>query len=284
MATSSPIRLRLVGGALRRYRENLSYTLEQSAAVLECDRSKLSRIETGVRGIRPKELRELLTEYGVPDAEQETLQHLARRGDRPAWLQEYTAVLPGEAAEYYGLEPPAAEIMIYDAHAVPSLLRTPQYARVIAETGLGSPPGDHAERAVSAVEERQHLLLDGNRQVSVVLGEAAVRQQVGGPEVMAVQLDYLAGLAAANPAVTVQVLPFTAGAHAASGCTSFSLLRFGGDLAVVFVPGLGGRGSFAGEHCEVASYLRAFTQLRAGALTVSGTVSLLQEAAGPPWD
>ena len=56
------MRRRLVGGALRRYRENVGYALEDAARVLECDRSKISRIETGQRGIRPKELRELLTE------------------------------------------------------------------------------------------------------------------------------------------------------------------------------------------------------------------------------
>ena len=73
------MRRRLVGGALRRYRENAGYTLEDAARVLECDRSKISRIETGQRGIRPKELRELLAEYGVPDSEQAALVAIASR-------------------------------------------------------------------------------------------------------------------------------------------------------------------------------------------------------------
>ena len=51
----SPVRRRLIGGALRRYRENIGYTLEDAARILECDRSKISRIETGQRGIRPKD-------------------------------------------------------------------------------------------------------------------------------------------------------------------------------------------------------------------------------------
>jgi uncharacterized protein DUF5753 len=136
---------------------------------------------------------------------------------------------------------------------------------------------------VTACEQRQQLLLDGSRQVSVVLGEAALRQQVGDPVVTARQLDYLAGLAA-NPAVTVQVLPFTAGAHAASEATSFSLLRFGGDLAVAFVPAAGAGGIFVDDPRAVASYLRAFTRLRAEALTAADTVRLVQAVAGPPWD
>jgi transcriptional regulator with XRE-family HTH domain len=57
-----PVRRRLLGAALRRYRENLGYGLDEAARILECDRSKISRIETGQRGIRAKELRELLAE------------------------------------------------------------------------------------------------------------------------------------------------------------------------------------------------------------------------------
>src|SRR5260370_15323317 len=68
MTDVPPVRRRLLGAALRRFREVAGYTLEDAARILECDRSKISRIETGQRGIRPKELRELLDEYGVePD-------------------------------------------------------------------------------------------------------------------------------------------------------------------------------------------------------------------------
>ena len=81
MVTAPPVRRRLVGGALRRYRENLGYTLDDAARILECDRSKISRIETGQRGIRGKELRELLTEYGIGDEQQKILVALAAPRD-----------------------------------------------------------------------------------------------------------------------------------------------------------------------------------------------------------
>src|ERR1700677_5398772 len=72
-----PVRRRLVGATLRRYREHLGYGLEEAARVLECDRSKISRIETGQRGIRPRDLRDLLSEYGVGESEQITLTAIA---------------------------------------------------------------------------------------------------------------------------------------------------------------------------------------------------------------
>jgi transcriptional regulator with XRE-family HTH domain len=271
-----------VGGALRRYRDHLGYKLDDIAGVLECDRSKVSRIESGLRGIRSKELRELLDEYGVPAAEQQTLLRLAARQHAPDWLAPDASVLPGEVTEYFGLEPVATEIMIYEAHAVPALLRTTPYAHVIAETGFGSPPADHAGQMTAAHERRQQQILDGSRQVNVVIGEAALRQQVGSHRVTAGQLDHLSALSG-NASVTVQVLPFTAGAQAASGTASFTLLRFGGDIAVVFVPALTG-GIFIDDPAEVASYLHAFTWLRAGALTGPDTARLLRDTAGPPWD
>jgi transcriptional regulator with XRE-family HTH domain len=278
--TTPPIRRRLIGGALRRYRDSAGYRLEDVAAVLECDRSKVSRIESGLRGIRPKELRELLTEYAVSDAEREALLHLARRPDR-GWWDAYGDVLAPEVMEYCGLEAAATEIMIYEPQAVPALLQTPQYARVIAGSAPGYRPEGDAGQLAAACELRQQLILDGTRQVSVVLGEAVIRQQVGGPEVMAGQLD---SLAASRPGVTVQVLPFTAGAHVASGSPAFWLLRFADapGLAVVFVPTLSG-GLFIDEQEDVARYLRTFTRLRADALTPPDTIRLLREAAAP-WD
>src|SRR5580704_19455098 len=107
----TPARRRLVGNALRRYRENVGYALEDAARVLECDRSKISRIETGQRGIRPKELRELLTEYGVPDREQAALVAIASRGGRRGWWHPYTDVLPGPYLDYVIMESAASEIM-----------------------------------------------------------------------------------------------------------------------------------------------------------------------------
>src|SRR5260370_40893303 len=87
-----PVRRRLVGGALRRYRENVGYVLEDAARVLECDRSKISRIETGQRGIRPKELRELLTEYAVPESGQAALLALATRAGHRGWWHPYAGI------------------------------------------------------------------------------------------------------------------------------------------------------------------------------------------------
>ena len=183
-----PVRRRLVGGALRRYRENVGYALEDAARVLECDRSKISRIETGQRGIRPKELRELLTEYGVPASEQLALVSIASRGGQHSWWHPYAAALSDAYLDYVIMESAAAEIMTYEAQLIPDLLQTDEYARAIAAAEPGYETDQQRDDAVAAKAMRRQAVLDGRR-LSVVLGEGALYQAVGGADVMAGQLS-----------------------------------------------------------------------------------------------
>jgi transcriptional regulator with XRE-family HTH domain len=277
MTGEPPVRRRLVGSALRRYRENVGYALEDAARVLECDRSKISRIETGQRGIRPKELRELLAEYGVPDTEQAALVGLARRGGQRGWWEQYANVLAETTIDYIIMESTAAEIMTYEAQLVPDLMQTADYARAVAEAQPAY--GSHAQRedAVAAKSERQAAVLGGGARLTVVVGEAALHQQVGGPEVMAAQLAHLAALASEYPNITVQVLPFSAGAYAAAS-TSVAILRFpdAPSLGVVYLEGLTG-GVYLESQQDVARYIRAFALLRSSALSVTESTLLLRD-------
>jgi transcriptional regulator with XRE-family HTH domain len=281
VAGEPPVRRRLVGGALRRYRENMGYALEDAARVLECDRSKISRIETGQRGIRPKELRELLTEYGVPDSEQAALVGLARRRDSRGWWDQYANVLPEAFADYLAMESTAAEIMTYEAQLVPDLLQTAGYARAIAAATPGYDSDVQRDLAVAAKAARQEVILGGETRLSIVIGEAALRQEVGGPEVMAAQVTRLAEVIRDVPNVTLQVLPFSAGAHAAAGSASLAILRFpdAPSLGVVYLEAMSG-GVYLESQLDVANYIRAFALIRAAALPAADTERLLRERAG----
>src|SRR6185437_11460205 len=132
MPATPPVRRRLLGTALRGYRESLGFNLDEAAIILACDRSKISRIETGERGIRTKELRELLTEYHVPAAEQEALLAVAHRGRESGWWLDYRDVLSPAAQDYIIMEIAATEILAYEANQVPDLLQTVDYMRAVA--------------------------------------------------------------------------------------------------------------------------------------------------------
>lgn len=270
------MRRRLVGGALRRYRENAGYTLADAARVLECDRSKISRIETGQRGIRPKELRELLAEYGAPDREQTALVAIASRGGQRGWWRPYADVLPGAYLDYVIMESAASEIMIYEAQVIPDLLQTDDYARAIAAVEPGYATDQQREDVVAAKAVRRQVVLASGRRLSVILGEGALHQAVGGAEVMAGQISHLVRLIDDFPGLIVQVLPFSAGAHAAAGSASLAILRFpdAPSLGVVYLEALSG-GVYLESQEDVARYIRAFALLRAAALSAADSMRLL---------
>jgi transcriptional regulator with XRE-family HTH domain len=98
-----PVRRRLLGSTLRRFRGQAGYSLDDAAHILECDRSKISRIETGQCGIRPKELRELLVEYGVDDDRREALLAVARQAREAGWWQSYSRVMSDAYQVFIGL-------------------------------------------------------------------------------------------------------------------------------------------------------------------------------------
>jgi len=273
------VRRRLVGGALRRYRENVGYSLEDAARILECDRSKISRIETGQRGIRPKELRELMAEYGVPASEQLALVAIASRGGQHSWWHPYAGVWSDAYLDYVIMESAASEIMAYEAQLIPDLLQTDDYARAIAAAEPGYQTDQQREDAVAAKAVRRQVVLDGRApaRLGVILGEGALHQAVGGPDVLAGQITHLVKLAADYPAVTIQVLPFSAGAHAAAGSGSLAILRFpdAPSLGVVYLEALSG-GVYLEDQADVARYVRAFALLRAAALSPADSVHLLR--------
>ena len=281
MVTTPPVRRRLVGAALRRYRENLGYTLDDAARTLECDRSKISRIETGQRGIRGKELRELLAEYGVSDEQQKILVALAARRDPSGWHHAYADVLPGAWQDYLILEAFATKISAYEPQRIPALLQTPAYARELAEADPGLVGSDARERAVAAVLARQKAILGERKpEIHLIIGEAALRQEVGGRDVMEGQLGLLAGISGDSGAVTVQVLPFSSGAHAAAGIGSLAIAHFAHapGLGVVYLDGASGGACLEGQE-DLAAYVRVFEQLRAFSLDPAQSALMLRKRA-----
>jgi transcriptional regulator with XRE-family HTH domain len=272
---STPVRRRLVGAALRRHRESIGFPLDTAASILDCDRSKVSRIETGQRGIRVKELRELLSEYAVPDAEQDILQAIARGGrGSGAWWRPYGDVLSEAAQDYILLESVASEAMIYEPQRIPELLQTANYA---AESlGLGA----DRDRLVEVILTRQEALRERALRLEAVIGEAALRQAVGGPDVMRAQLRRLAALADRPGPATIQVLPFSAGAWAAGASGPITILRYeqAPTLGAVHLSTLSGGLCETGADA-VTRYARAFAQVKAAALTPMASAALLREMA-----
>jgi transcriptional regulator with XRE-family HTH domain len=275
------VRLGILGAALRRYRVERGFTLDDAAAMLDCDRSKISRIETGTRGIRSHDLRDLLAEYGVSEGERGVLMALARPRGALDWEEAYADVLPSAAREYLWLEAAASHVFVYEGLRVPALLRAEGYARAIAEHDPLVPAGTEGKVA-DVLAARQRAVLGAKQpELVMVIGEAALRQQVGGAKVMREQIARLAALSADSDRVTILVLPFASGAHAGAGSGPVTIFRFGQSpgLGLVHQAGLSG-GTFLDSPGDLDAHAVAFTRLRASALSAGDSARLLCRLAG----
>ncbi len=220
------VRRRLLGAQLRRLREERGITLEDAGDVIRASGSKMSRLETGRVGFKDRDIADLLTFYQVTDEpERLALRDLARSASVNGWWHDYSDVLPAWFEAYVGLEEAATSIRSYENQFVPGLLQTEDYARAVTLLGHEGAPEAEIEQRVGLRMARQALLArPGPVHLWAVLDEAVLRRAAGRPGVMRRQLEHLLA-AAERPNVTIQVIPFAAGAHAAAG-GPFSILRF----------------------------------------------------------
>ena len=274
------IRCRLIGDTLRQHREQAGWTIEESARLLGCDKSKISRIETGTRGVNPGEIAKLLDEYATDPGARETLLALASASAVRGWWDDFRALLSPGYRDILATEHAATHITIYAPVTIPELLHTESHARALATAG--QLPADVHDKAVAATMARQKaILVAGSAEVSVLLAAAVLRQRPADATVMRDQLRYLADLADDHPRVTIQLLPLTASLHAAGGSGTFTILRFSHDPApaLVLADGPGG-GTFLDNQHTTTAYQHAHDELRALALGVDETVCKLHVMAG----
>jgi transcriptional regulator with XRE-family HTH domain len=268
---SPTLRRRQLGMELRRLREAAHVTIDQVAERLECSGSKISRIETGQTGVTPRDVRDMLDIYGVDPEYADQLLKIAREARQKGWWQLYGDVL---TSAYVGLEAAADHIRSYEALVVPGLLQTEEYAQAMIHAARPDIGATDVEKRVRVRIGRQSLLTqDDPIDLWVVLDEAVLRRPVGGRAVMRRQLEHLT-LAASWPNVTLQVLPFSAGAHAGmDGAFTMLLYDESAGQNFVFASNAAG-GLFLEKDDELQRYGFIFDYLRANALRPDESVSL----------
>jgi Domain of unknown function (DUF5753)/Helix-turn-helix domain len=224
---TGPTALRILLGAhLRRMREATGISREDAGWEIRSSESKISRMELGRVGFKERDVADLLNLYGLDDAEErERLLALAKDANNPGWWHRYGDVLPSWFQSYLGLEAAAERIRTYETQFVPGLLQTVDYARAVVRIGQVTLKPEEVERRVELRMDRQRIITRPRPvRLWAVLDEAVLRRPVGGPKVMRGQIEALIELSGRQN-ITLQVIPFKAGGHAATG-GSFSLLRF----------------------------------------------------------
>ena len=265
----------LLGAQLRRLREAKRISLEEAGNVIRASHSKISRLETGRVGFKDRDVADLLTLYGVVDEkERDALRTLASRANSPGWWHDYSDVLPHWFEAYIGLEEAASQIRAYEVQFVPGLLQTEDYARAVTMLAYSNPR--EINRRVNLRLARQAVLTrEDSPSLWAVLDEAVLRRPIGGANAMRTQLKHLIEMSQ-RPNVTIQIVPFKAGGHAAAG-GPFSVLRFAEyDLPdIVYLEQLASA-LYLDKQEVVDSYLAVMERLCIEAATPAASVKTLR--------
>ncbi|WP_320780333.1 helix-turn-helix transcriptional regulator [Streptomyces sp. CRN 30] len=277
------VRRRKLGAELRALRTSAGITSGEAARLAGWHQSKVSRIETGTSGAKPADVRLLLDVYGVADDQLRgvvlALAGSEDDGGRHHWWHAYRGVLPPDYRDFISLESQASAMRTLETTVVPGLLQTPEYARAVTRAAMDGLSEERVDALVEVRLARQDVLRSPTPlRLSAVLDEAVLRREVGGPGVMARQLQRLVD-AARLPHVGLRVLPFAAGAHI--GVTGpFVIFSFSStsDLDVVVLDHL--TSSLYLERKEdLEAYTEAFNALQVHALSPDDSLDFLAATA-----
>jgi transcriptional regulator with XRE-family HTH domain len=269
------VRLRRLAAELRRLRSESGLSREQVENQTGVNEGTLYRVETARTRPQRRTLTALLDLYGANEMVQADLLEISRSSGSQGWARPYDWQLPGEYAAYISFEAEARAVHNYESLFIPGLLQTPDYGRAMVRGVLPTATAEEVEQRVQTRTERQKLLdVEHPLELWAVMDEAAIRRQVGGPQVMATQLDLLAK-AAQRPNIVVQVITFGSGAHPGMP-GSFAHMEFRDDLGpdLVYVDTLAGD-IFLESDDDVRQYRSMFDHLRAIALSPAETARLI---------
>jgi len=251
-----PVRQRRVSTELRELRKNARLTCADVAKALGTSVTKISRMETGERGLYVDDVAALLGLYHVPAKRREELLDLVRNGGEPNWWQLKPADIPDEWRDLIALEAAAVAIANFEPLVVPGLLQTSEYAAALTR-GIDDELSENQVSALVATRMGRQTLLSkrGSPTLFAIVDEMVLRRPIGEPGVMQRQRRHLLS-SAQRPNIKLQVLPFLAGATPALGGPIVIL-----DLA-------DGRSVIHLETQRVGTYLSEDPQVRATKLAM----------------
>jgi transcriptional regulator with XRE-family HTH domain len=271
---SPTLRRRELASRLRELRKEAGVSVDDAAQHLICSTAKISRIETGGRSASLRDVRDLCALYGVADSERTHLMTIAREAKQQGWWNKFDDLA---IDTLIGLEIEAKRISTYESSNIPWAFQTEQYARAVIKGILPSIEDRILDERVTARITRQELLRSAEPpRLWSLIDESALRRYVGGGLVMRDQLSKIVEVATV-PNVTMQVVPFEAGAHPGLNNT-FTLLEFDSAVQspVVFVENLAGD-FYLERESEIDRYREALEHLRACALSPANSIKYVQD-------
>ncbi len=213
---------------LRQRREQLGIGVGAITDLLGFSRNYWSAVENNRTLLSPEKLRVLVDAFELEQEEKDELLALREAARQRGWWARYSALFSPELMRYYGLEHGATAIQSYEPALVPGLLQTEAYMRAL----IGTSPlflrlTEVDQRVEIRLRRQERLNGDNSIRLSAVVGEAVLRQQVGGRDILRGQLQHLIRTAETHAdTVEIRVLPFTSPGCNILGASPFHLLTF----------------------------------------------------------
>ncbi|PWI18156.1 XRE family transcriptional regulator [Streptomyces sp. Act143] len=277
MAERTTTRRRQLGAMMRKLRARKGLTLEEAGKLVGVSKATVSRYETQAGPVKWIVVDALCREYGATEAERTSVVALAKDAKQQGWWSSFADSIPESMNLMLTLEDEAVGENHFACVYVPGLLQTRAYSTALQRANEVPLEPAEIERLVDIRMKRQEIL---NRskplRLWAILDESVIRRVVGSAEIMKEQLGRLLE-ANESPHITLQVLPFAKGAHAAA-LGSFVIIG-GADpgLDVVYVDFHTGSLLLEKDE-ELERYRLAFEYLRAQALDMEASSAMIHRA------
>lgn len=262
--------LHFFGAEVRRAREAAGMTLAELGAMVPCDASTVSRIESGL--LSPAERFAEACDEAFPQMGgwfgRFYRASLRWDGQHPRWFEDWVDA-EGRAAVLRG----------WEALLVPGLLQTPEYARALFRAWRTDDDEDKVEQLVTARMDRQRIFDRPDPPAFwALLDEGVLRRRIGGAKVMHDQLVHLAD-AGDRASIKIHVVPAEAGAHMGL-LGAFAIAGFAGDAPGIVYFESPDVGQTIRDPGTVAKVSLIFETLRSEALPRGASRDLILKVAG----
>jgi transcriptional regulator with XRE-family HTH domain len=274
MARNDPSALRwLVGVELAHYRKQAGLTIAEAAEKSGIGRPKVGHMETGKYVQLPDDVASLMTVFGASPRDVDRLASLAGSAGGRSWVAPWSNIVPDWLRTFVGLEGLAETEFVFEPMVLPGLMQTEEYAQAITEA-TGFVRRDHSERFVSfRLARAMRLTGDDPLYLHAVIGEAALRLNVGTPEIREAQYRHLVALGR-QPNVTIQVLRPDDGPHTAN-TGHLVVLDFAQAQSIAYAERLDGA-VYLQDQDDVRTYKMAVENLQSVALSPAKSLNWIK--------
>ncbi|MDJ0347358.1 helix-turn-helix transcriptional regulator [Streptomyces sp. H10-C2] len=274
MAAGPTTRRRQLGAELRRLRRRKKMSLEEAGEAVGVSRATIHRYEGNQGPVRWVIVEALCRVYDAAEAESAAVIALAKTVRVQGWWKAYADAIPDWITPLITLEDEAAEEWHWANTYVPGILQTRAYASAVIQASEMRAGDDDIARMVDVRMARQDILKrDHPPHLWAIVDEGALMRRVGGYAVMAEQMEHLV-ISTQSPHVTLQVLPYSAGAHPADSTGFVVIKNLDPTLDVVHLSNRSGA-LYLEKPVELETHRLVFEYLRSQALSATQSSEMI---------